>query len=150
MNSTRAAEHEIISSVSIVSTCSLTQDALLAQFTFFAWLSTEKCLVLRDQVSLQELEEDPSVTVGNRVLGSERGATVERWFCRWHRLLVGATAVFSVLSWLVDWEILQRDDTAQALVNLALSCCCALLMVSGLLCNRISVTRRVLRRKPIS
>ena len=133
--------------------CTLVQVALLAQFAYCAWRKPNKCLIIREQVllsSLHQPKEGVAVTVSDKLLGCERGALIQQWFCRWSALIGVVTAILAVLNWLVDWQILPRHSAVQALTEVALSLCCIVLVVAGGLCSRASVTLKVLRGKPAS
>ena len=141
--------HEVLSSVSIGNNATMIHAALVLQFAFSAWRRPEKCILIKERLSISSLHLkrscDEAVTVSDKLFGCDQGASILNWTCKWHRLLVSVTIVLTVLDWLVDW-VLPRNKTAHALASLSMSLSCTLLMFTGLLCNRVSVTKKLCRR----
>ena len=127
--------------------------ALCAQFTLSAWTQPNQCIVSREAVPSASLDlrradnEDTAVKLGDKLLGCARGAAIRRWLHMWHHWLVGTTPIFAILNWFVDWVLLEYA-AAQALSDLAVVSSAAVLLGTALLCNNISVTKRVLYSRP--
>ena len=86
---TAGMEHEIYSTVSLEQACIVIMIAVSAQLTFFGWMRPDNCLVIRDLERQSDLHPENTIeggvvlTVGDKLLGCARGASIRRWFCRY-------------------------------------------------------------------
>ena len=82
-------EYEIYSTVSLEQARIIIMIAVSAQLTFFGWMRPDSCLVIRDLERQSDLHPEYTIegggvlTVGDKLLGCARGASVRPWFCRY-------------------------------------------------------------------